>query len=391
MEETIFDTLYSLDKKNKIKEWSIKVINRGDFSEIITLYGYDKKVENTLKVAKGKNTDKKNSTTHYEQAIKDAQSKWNKKRDMEGYTTENLKLDLQNSSVGFDKIFPMLAQDYNKHKNKLKFPCFIQPKLDGYRMIYDSAKNLATSRQGKEFGIIKKTNKLYGELQNIKSTTDIILDGELYIHGGTFEHLGVLRKTKELTSQETEMRLNKIEYHVYDIIDENLTFKERNEILKNLFEKNNFTMIKYVDTRIINNDEELNEAYTIFTNELQYEGAIIRNQCGKYKCKFRSMDLLKRKDFEDSEFKIINFTFEKDITGNDENLIVWVCETSNGQKFNVRPQGCREERQRLYNNGKEYIGKNLWVKYFELTDSGIPRFPTTKTNNIDSYIRDTIE
>jgi hypothetical protein len=35
-------------------------------------------------------------------------------------------------------IFPMLANDFNKRKDKISFPLFVQPKLDGYRMIYNS-------------------------------------------------------------------------------------------------------------------------------------------------------------------------------------------------------------------------------------------------------------
>lgn len=400
MEEKKFETLYAIDKKNKIKMWDIKVVNYGEYSEIITLYGYDKKVENTLKITKGKNLDKKNATTHYEQGIKDAQSKWNKKRDMEGYTTENLKIkhEFTNKIVSDEevesKIFPMLAQDFNKHKNKICFPCYIQPKLDGYRCIYNAISKKMTSRQGKEFTIIKKSKVLFKELENItcknEHSNNLILDGELYIHGGTFEHLGILRKIKELSVDDLEI-LNKIEYHVYDIVDENLSFRERNEILQKLFENNKFKMIKYVETNIVNDYEKLDKIYLKFTSEDNYEGAIVRNSDGKYRCKFRSMDLLKRKDFEDSEFTIINFTFEKDITGNDENLIVWICENNNKQIFNVRPQGTREERQKLYNEGVKYIGKKLWVKYFELTDAGVPRFPTTKTNSIESYIREIVE
>lgn len=336
----------------------------------------------------------------------DANSKWNKKRD-EGYINnlnqltndkntndKNDKNDIndKNNTITNDKnetIFPMLAQDYTKQKSKLKFPAYLQPKLDGYRMIFNSSTGNCTSRQGKEFDIIKNT-KLYKELQSIKS--NIILDGELYIHGGIFEHLGILRKKK--LSNEDKLKIEQIEYHVYDIVNVNDIFEERLNNLKNIFDTNNFEKVKLVKSISIENENQLNENHLSFVNN-NYEGTIIRNKTGKYKCKFRSTDLLKYKDFQDSEYKIVDYTSEIDTTGNNKNLIVWICKTSNGDLFNIRPKGTKEERQFLYEecqkNFNIFKNRNLWVKYFELTDKQIPRFPCTKTESYLTYIRDIIE
>ena len=40
MEEKIFQTLYGIDKTNKIKEWNIRVKNKGDHSIILYSYGF---------------------------------------------------------------------------------------------------------------------------------------------------------------------------------------------------------------------------------------------------------------------------------------------------------------------------------------------------------------
>ena len=67
---------------------------------------------------------------------------------------------------------------------------------------------------------------------------------------------------------------------------------------------------------------------------------------------------------------------------------------TNGDEFNVRPGGTKIERQKIYSDcldNFKYKGKRLYVKYFELTDRGIPRFPTTKTTCVETYIRDIIE
>jgi ATP-dependent DNA ligase len=395
-----FETLYSKDVNGKLKTWSLRVEKYDEFSEIVIIYGYKRLIEQRRRLNLGKNLNRSNCTTHYTQAIMEAQSKWTKKVN-EGHSTTNeiineediivnneSKKEIVNENEKITIIYPMLAQDFNKHKNKLIFPAYIQPKLDGYRCIFNSKDKSCNSRQGKEFSIIKKT-ELYKELTSIKE--DIILDGELYIHGGLFEDLGILRK-KKIEQKDLEY-LGKIEYHVYDIVIDNMNFNDRFLKLKTLIDINKFKMIKLVETSEINSEDNIKEYHSNFIKN-NYEGSILRNKFGFYKCKIRSMNLLKYKDFQDDEFEIINFTYEKDTSKENNNLIVWVCKTKNGDEFNVRPGGTKIERQELYKdciNDFKYKGKKLYVKYFELTDRRIPRFPTTKTTSVETYIREIIE
>jgi ATP-dependent DNA ligase len=383
-----FPKLFGSDVKGKQKEWNVVVIDNGDHSVVEIEYGYvsGKMTKSTKKITSGKNIGKRNETTHFEQAILEAQSKWKKKTEQEfsendvkptNITSENV-LDCENV------VFPMLASDFQKFKHKITYPVYIQPKLDGYRMIFNSKNKSCNSRQGKSFDAIKRTS-LYKELISIKEI--VILDGELYQHGGIFEHLGMLRK-KKLDESDYE-KLEQIEYHVYDYIDETKTYTERLDFLKTFFNKNPFQHIRFVETRTVSTENELKDQHLDFVKD-SYEGSIVRTASGKYRCKARSQDLLKFKDFVDSEYKIIGFTREQD-TASNKDLIVWVCVNENGDKFNVRPKGTREERNELYQRGNEFIGQQIHVKYFELTDSGIPRFPTTKSESYTSYIRNNIE
>lgn len=383
-----FPKLFGSDVKGKQKEWNVVVIDNGDHSVVEIEYGYvsGKMTKSTKKITSGKNIGKRNETTHFEQAILEAQSKWKKKTEQEfsendvkptNVSSENV-LDCENV------VFPMLASDFQKFKHKITYPVYIQPKLDGYRMIFNSKNKSCNSRQGKSFDAIKRTS-LYKELISIKEI--VILDGELYQHGGIFEHLGMLRK-KKLDESDYE-KLEQIEYHVYDYIDETKTYTERLDFLKTFFNKNPFQHIRFVETRTVSTENELKDQHLDFVKD-SYEGSIVRTASGKYRCKARSQDLLKFKDFVDSEYKIIGFTREQD-TASNKDLIVWVCVNENGDKFNVRPKGTREERNELYQRGNEFIGQQIHVKYFELTDSGIPRFPTTKSESYISYIRNNIE
>lgn len=426
VEERIFDTLYGLDTKNKIKEWKIRAMNKGIYSIINYTYGMisGRKVECIITITNGKNIGKRNQTTHFEQAVLDATSKWKKKIES-GYTTDlskiqnnlnninesknkqkkspsknannidiNLTTMLQQSTIAqasttqlsttpqvTTHLFPMLAQEYKKHKSKLKYPCYIQPKLDGYRMIYDHHTKRALTRTGKEFKILYET-PLYKEL----ITTNLMFDGELYLHNCKFENYGILRKTKALTPKEREL-LNQIEYHVYDIAYPTFPYKERKFYLEQFFINNpNLKMIKFVKTEVCNEETDIKRYHDEYISN-NYEGSILRNGDGLYKFKTRSFDLLKNKDFYDEEFEIIDFTTERE--QNDKNLIVWICK-SGDKIFNVRPKGDIQEREQLYKRGAEFIGKRLWVKFFEYTDAGIPRFPTTMRSSFTEYIRDSI-
>jgi ATP-dependent DNA ligase len=407
-----FETLFDNDVKGKPKIWSIKVNQYKNFSTIEITYGYVgcKMVESIRRIDCGKNLGKTNETTHFQQAVLEATSKWKKKKDA-GFSTNNNEskhskfelvntnntnntkntIDTNTKNTNTDNanniqetIFPMLAQDFKKFKNKLKYPVYTQPKFDGYRMLYNNQTKTVMSRQGKEFTAIKNT-ELYNELKTISE--NIILDGELYVHNSIFENLGILRK-KKLSNQDIQ-KLNQIEYHVYDVIDLNENFESRFNNLKNFFERYNFQKIRLVQTQIVNSESELDKIHKIHI-EQKYEGSIVRTKYGKYKCKARSQDLLKYKDFEDAEYKIVGFTSEQDTQTNNE-LIIWICETKNGDKFNVRPKGTKEERSLLFKRGDEFIGQQIWVKYFELTDGKIPRFPTTKTDAYTTYIRNVIE
>lgn len=394
-----FPKLFGSDVKGKMKEWSVTVTDNGDHSIVEIVYGYvsGKMTTSTKKITSGKNIGKKNETTHFEQGILEAKSKWTKKTET-GFSenctnsqpqpTKNTVTvtESETDSVCETVIFPMLASDFQKFKHKINYPAYIQPKLDGYRMIFNTENKTCNSRQGKSFDAIKRTS-LYKELCSIKET--FIFDGELYQHGGVFEHLGILRK-KKLT-QEDYQKLEKIEYHVYDYVDNTKSYEQRYIFLRSFFAKygSMFKHIHFVDTHYVISEDDIKEKHLAFVSN-NYEGSIVRTRSGKYRCKARSHDLLKFKDFKDSEYKIVDFTSEQDTISN-KNLIVWICVNENGDKFNVRPKGTREERHDLYNRGSEFIGQQIQVKYFELTDAGIPRFPTTKSESYTTYIRNIIE
>lgn len=356
-------TLYKFDKNDTIRVWKGWVT--GD--TIYTEYGVkDGKMIQTSEKISGKNIGRKNETSPNQQAIKELESKSKKKQDA-GYSSSSKNNNTNNT-------FPMLAQDFKKQKN-IEFPVFVQPKLDGYRMVYNGISDKMLSRTGKEYDILKNT-ELHRELKKFKN----ILDGELYTHDKDFlfETYGILRKKK--LNKEDDVILDKIYYNVYDIMMPG-PFSERISVLKSLIKDTKY--IKLVKTYSCENKSCIDEYHTKFLKD-GYEGSMIRSYSGEYSNN-RSKDLLKNKDFDDAEFKVVGFEKETDTKGDGATPVVWIAETKDGKTFNIPSKGTREERTKLYNNGKKYIGKLLTVQFFGYTKDGIPRFPKTLREGASSF------
>lgn len=361
-------TLYNVDKKGAIRVWDIKVVG----STIHVEHGLQsgQKVNTTETITKGKNIGKKNETTPAQQANLEAKSKWTKKKD-KGYSTS---VSVNKEKVNFN---PMLAHEFKKHKNKVKFPVYVQPKLDGYRMVYDGVSDKILSRTGKEYTILINT-PLHSELKKIAGNS--ILDGELYVHDQTFafEAYGILRK-KKLSTGDAKI-LDQIIYNVYDTMAPG-PYVERYATLRRIVK--NTKHISLVKTEICPDMTCVDKLHNLFLQD-NYEGSMVRSSDGIY-INNRSTALLKYKNFDDAEFKVIGFEKESDTKGDGATPVVWVAQTTAGKTFRVPSKGTRIERTKLYVNGSKYIGKNLSVQFFGLTADGIPRFPKTLRDGASSF------
>jgi len=266
--------------------------------------------------------------------------------------------------------YPMLAHRYNEKKGDIKFPCFVQPKLDGVRCVVVG--NKLYSRNGNRFPVlphIENELKLYNK-------NNLILDGELFTDDINFEKIvGLVKKYKK--SEEDEKNSLKIYLNVFDYIDSKLPFNKRLINLNQFFEKNkNMKYIKQVKTEECPQEKNIEEFLEKYTKE-KYEGLIIRNKSGLYEENTRSIHLQKLKKFIDEEFEIIDYTTPDQ--GKEVGCVIWICKTKEGKQFSVRPSGNYQERKKLYREAKKYIGKMLTVRYQELTNGHVPRFPVGVT------------
>jgi len=238
-------------------------------------------------------------------------------------------------------ILPMLANKWEDRHKYISEPFYVQPKIDGVRLLV--SKKGGISRTGK---IVPGTEHLGKGLKEGE-----YLDGECYDPNKTFEEITSLFKTNPKA----------LEFHVFDYFDTNqpdLTFDERLERVT-------------VETRWVKKKSDLPIVHKQYM-DAGYEGTMIREPSSVYEIGKRSNYLLKLKDFKTDEYKVIGM---RECTGKDVGTPIWVCVTENGQEFTVRPEGTQEKRREMFKNGNKYIDKMLTVKYQNLTDLGVPRFP----------------
>jgi DNA ligase-1 len=309
------ERLVQTDKNGNERFTDIRVTANSDGTATITkitgVVGSEKTIESHTPVSSG-----------YDKAYTRAQTMWN------------------NTKIKCTQILPMLANKWEDRHKYITEPFYVQPKLDGVRLIVSNK------------GCYSRTGKLIDGLEHLARNLKDgeYLDGECYAHDKTFEEITSLFKTKP----------KDLEFHVFDYFDvnrPNLTFEERKAYVN-------------VDTFLVKNKSDVIGYHDMFVNR-GYEGIMIRDARSVYEIGRRSNYLLKYKAFQTEEFTIID---AKEGGGREKGSVIWVCKVGE-HTFSVKPQGTLEVRKTYWNDKYMYIGKKLIVRYQNLTELGIPRFP----------------
>jgi ATP-dependent DNA ligase len=363
-----FAPLFSLNSNGSIQRWSISV----EDNRIIKEYGQiDGKMQTASDIVKeGKNIGKSNETSPEQQAIAEATAQWEKKL-KSGYSKTQKdakagKVDIKFVTGGIE---PMLAHKFRDHADKIKFPAFVQPKLDGIRCIAMIVDGVATlwSRTRKP---ITGVPHIVKDLETKFPAANIIFDGELYNHS-------YKNKFEEIVSfvrQEIPKEGHKVvQYHIYDIVDTTKTFKQRQEWLvahRENIERNTPVMLSLVHTHEVEDEDVLMYWFTSW-RLIGYEGAMVRNSKSMYEGK-RSYGLQKIKEFDDAEFKITGIKAGR---GRMAECAIFTCTTSKGDLFDCKMEGSLDVLKEILKNPRSVIGKMLTVRYQGLTNGNLPRFP----------------
>ncbi len=365
--------LFKIDSKGKIRVLYIDAI--GD--EVIRRAGiYQGNLVRTGKVCKGKNIGRSNETTPSEQAELEAAAERTKKI-REGYvlvpeysskTLISIADYIQENSLDIPDC--MLAKDYKDSYAKWDEGVMSSTKLDGMRCMAVVTNSDVTlfSRGRKEIVIM---NHIVAELKALNKRTGFtgVLDGELYYHDPYADNFqAVMKACKKYRKGITEL----VEYHIYELIDENLHAGVRYKRLFDLIKGS--SIIRVVPQKILYSYEDAVTAYEGYINS-GFEGSILKNLNSQYRQGARSSDLLKLKVFTEGEFEIMDIIPMDNYPEQGKAIL----RDAAGLIFKATPKMSHSERAALLINRDKIVGHTAVVKYFGLTDKGIPRIASLKS------------
>jgi ATP-dependent DNA ligase len=392
-------TLYKRTKIGAIQYWSIgtKPMNNGTIiAKESGQLGTDKPLFHAESITVGKQ-----KRTPEQQAEFMALSDWRKKKD-EGYKSlEDLGIGFihEGSDAGhftlhgtivkpgkqlgilLDEVMPkfnsdssgqtkpMLATDWKKIK-KIEYPVLLQPKLDGVRclMVVDFTK-------GEFITFLSRSGKKYPSLEHIAAsvmrsnklnTRQFILDGEVYSDELSFQDITSAVKAYKENSL-------KLRFRAYDIVNDSPQMV-RSEQLVDLVVAIDSPFIQLVTTITVENAGDVKFHHDDWVGR-GYEGAMIRLLHGKYAQGQRSRELLKVKEFDETEFAFKNFEFGQRGV---EDLIAVLWDATGEKEFRAKMIGTREHKEELYKLNDESEGKSMTIKHFGYTEDKLPRFPIGK-------------
>lgn len=245
---------------------------------------------------------------------------------------------------------------------------------------YKDGEVRTASRGGEHYdcstSFLRKNPKL---IQFFENHPDIVLDGELYKHGKSLQQISGAARLEKTTAG-----MDWLEYYIYDVMDSSKTFEERLEILHDIESELSlgfnperewsegelrFQMVPQEKVVGWANIQKLHDKYV----GEGFEGVVIRDPSKVYNFGGRTNAMIKVKMYKDAEFEIVGY--EEGLRPED---MVFVCQTELGAKFEAKPMGPRELKYKYLDRMDDIIGKMATVKYFYLSDEGVPLQPVLK-------------
>lgn len=357
--------LFKKKSDGRLRQWNVRV----EGSQVIVSYGWvNGKMTEKVTQCKAKNIGRANETNPKQQACLEAASLHRKQMDRECY--------VQHTTDPAPYVQPMLALDATKVYHRIAWGNgqFGQAKLDGVRGFHDP-KNEGTVQSRK--GTLYPLPRMYEQLEELRTRLalpkdDMYIDGEAYKMGVPLgKLLGACRKPNAITPT--------LQFHVFDLASTNgITYEERRGILQSVKPESlkawGLDLIKIVPSH------KLSERSLKATHDrlvmAGYEGLMIRDSQSLYEFGDRSDGLFKYKEFGEDEFLVLDINPDKD------GQAVVTYQSPAGHRcdkptFDSRPRGTDAYRIYLVANKENYIGKMGTVRYFDLTEYGVPQFPVT--------------
>lgn len=364
--------LYTNSIKGQPMFWWIGFDIKGE--EIITGHGYVGGVEQTKS---RRVTVNQSGRTLHEQAVLEIRQRYLKKF-RQGYHPHGSEAPSVSN--------PMLANKWQPAKTRLYFPVLVQPKLDGGRALVRRVADgrlVYRSRSNREYPHLGQIFDQELALLISYLPLEVELDGELYLHGKSFNQLSsILRNERQLHPQ-----INELKYYIFDFNSHDPQPAEiRAAYLRQAeaaVHRDGYTTshLVIVPTYPANNGDEIKSYHQTFRAS-GFEGTMIRKTRASgaplaetiYKSG-RSNNLLKYKDIQDEEGVVIGVG---EAQGQEEGLALLIIQDPRGNRIQMRPAFSFEERSKWLQQPELVIGKRITYEFGELSEYGVPRFPVAK-------------
>lgn len=274
------------------------------------------------------------------------------------------------------KVFDVqLAKDGKDNKSAdkiIKKGVYLSPKFDGYRCIavIDCGTVTLFSRNGTVFDNFPSIEE---SLLESFPNQQLILDGE--IMSDDFQSM-----QKSAFASKRGTTVGDVKFHVFDCVDyiewitDDFVQKKskRYETLKNLSKsfKSNVVMVQQ---DLIYDMKDVLAAEQLYISQ-GFEGAMTCPDIPYYRGK-KSNTLMKWKTMVSEDCEIIGFYEGKDDTRHKGRLGGFVLKQEDGKECECGSGFSDEDRDYIYQNQAEFLGRIVEVKYQEKTNHGILRFP----------------
>ncbi len=262
--------------------------------------------------------------------------------------------------------YPLEEKRLLEPKFNWSFPVICQPKLDGVRcraLCNGSQDPVLLSSTETIIKSVPHINEALGQ-QDLHAE----LDGELYIHGESFETInGIVSRTINIHED-----YYKIKLYVFDTVSEASQ-------LERLVYLNSYCSFKSLPIKVVQNSlaysfQDIMRVYEEFLSD-GYEGIIVRHRLAPY-IRRRSTFVLKFKPKKSDIYKITGFHRMLDKNGFPKNLLgALTCTSDEGTEFSVGSGMSEEFRNYYWKNAPDLLGKYCKISYQHMTSKGSPRFP----------------
>lgn len=225
---------------------------------------------------------------------------------------------------------------------------------------------------------------------------DFGIDGEIWN-----PKLGSHQQSHSISSRTVNRHKDEKEqcFAWFDIIDYTLTAEQRFDLVKKVIDflrefgedLNTEPIVLGMDQRklCIGGDFEnifpvpykvctdIGEVYDFYQHsmDMKFEGAVLRRLNHMYPTsrEHKTSQMVKMKPFEDAEFEVVGYKQgEADRAG----CVVWECRNDlNDETFSTQQMGDVEFQRGLYDQGEEYIGRKITVRFDGRSDKKIPVKP----------------